>query len=251
MEKAERMIIYPAIDIRDGKAVQLVEGDFDQETVFDADPVDAARRWESLGAEWIHVVDLDGARSGHRRNQPVISRIRDAVSAKLQLGGGIRSLANAREALESGIDRVVIGSAAIGDPELVVSAISELGDAIAVGVDARDGKVAASGWTKQTDIDAVDLAARFGSLGLAHLVFTDIHRDGRLQGPNIEALAMMIERFEGNVIASGGISSLSDVQRVRETGAAGAIIGTALYRRHIALPDALAIANTTPPGVQP
>lgn len=244
------MIIYPAIDIRDGKAVQLVEGDFDQETIFDADPVDAARRWESLGAEWIHVVDLDGARSGRRRNQEVIARIRDSVSAKLQLGGGIRSLANARDALESGIDRVVIGSAAISDPELVVSAIGELGAGfVAVGVDARDGKVAASGWTQQTDIDAQELAARFGSLGLAHLVFTDIHRDGRLQGPNIDALSMMIGRFEGDVIASGGISSLSDVQRVRETGAAGAIIGTALYRRHIALPDVLAIGNTTPPGV--
>lgn len=245
------MIIYPAIDIRDGKAVQLVEGDFDQETIFDADPVDAARRWESLGAEWIHVVDLDGARSGHRRNQEVIARIRDSVSAKLQLGGGIRSLANARDALESGIDRVVIGSAAISDSELVVSAIGELGaGVVAVSVDARDGKVAASGWTQQTDVDAQELAARFGSLGLAHLVFTDIHRDGRLQGPNIDALTMMIRRFEGGVITSGGISSLSDVQRVRETGAAGAIIGTALYRRHIALPDALAIGNTTPPGVQ-
>lgn len=242
------MIIYPAIDIRGGKAVQLVEGDFDRETVFDADPVDAARRWESLGAEWIHIVDLDGARSGHRRNQDVIERIRDAVSARIQLGGGIRSLDDARHAHASGIDRVVIGSAAISDPGLVAAAIGELGNAVAVGVDARDGKLAVSGWTEQTDVDAGELAARLGSIGLHHLVFTDIQRDGHLQGPNIEALTAMIERFPGDVIASGGISSLSDVQRVRETGAAGAIIGTALYRRHIALPDALAIGNTTPPG---
>lgn len=244
------MIIYPAIDIRGGKAVRLVEGNFDKETVFDADPGDAAKRWEALGATWIHVVDLDGARDGRRQNGDEIARIRAAVSAQIQLGGGIRSLEDARAAHASGVDRIVIGSAAISDPDLVTSAIAEFGDGVAIGLDARNGKLAARGWTEQTDVDAVEFAERLGMLGLSHVVFTDIHRDGRLQGPNIEALTLMIERFPGNVIASGGISSLSDVQRVRETGAAGAIIGAALYQRHIALPDALAVGARPSPGVQ-
>ena len=244
------MIIYPAIDIRGGKAVRLVEGNFDQETVFDADPVDAAKRWEALGAAWIHIVDLDGARDGRRQNGEVVARVRASVSAQIQLGGGIRSLEDARQARASGVDRIVIGSAAISNLDFVASAIAEFGDAIAVGLDARNGKLAANGWTDQTEVDAVDFAGRLGMLGLSRVVFTDIHRDGRLQGPNIEALTLMIERFPGSVIASGGISSLSDVQRVRETGAAGAIIGAALYQRRIALPDALAVAATPSPGVE-
>lgn len=246
----QSMIIYPAIDIRGGKAVRLVEGDFDRETVFAADPVEAARRWESLGAEWIHIVDLDGAREGVRRNDELIRNIRAAVSARLQLGGGIRSLDDVRSARAIGVDRVVIGSAAISNQDVVVQALHQFGDAIAVGMDARNGKLAASGWTEQTEVQARELAEHYGTLGLAHLIFTDIHRDGRLQGPNIEELAMMIDRFPGNVIASGGISSLSDVQRVRETGAAGAIIGAALYHQRLALSDAIAVA-TTRPDVQP
>jgi phosphoribosylformimino-5-aminoimidazole carboxamide ribotide isomerase len=244
------MIIYPAIDIRGGKAVRLVEGDFNQETTFDADPVEAARRWETLGATWIHIVDLDGARDGWRQNGEVIERIREAVSARIQLGGGIRSLQDIRAARAIGVDRIVIGSAAISDPDLVALAIHELGDAVAVGLDARNGKLATDGWTEQTDVDAAELAERYGRLGLAHVIFTDIFRDGRLQGPNLEALATMIERFPDSVIASGGISSLSDVQRVREAGAAGAIIGSALYHRHISLPDAIAVANAAPTGAQ-
>lgn len=243
------MIIYPAIDIRGGKAVRLVEGDFNRETEFDADPVDAARRWESLGAEWIHIVDLDGAREGVQRNTQVIWSIRAAVSARLQLGGGIRSLADVRSAREIGVDRVVIGSAAIHDREVVVQALQEFGDAIAIGMDARNGKLAASGWTEQTEIAATDLAEHYGARGLSHLIYTDIQRDGRLQGPNIEELTTMIDRFPGQVIASGGIASLSDVLRVREAGAAGAIIGAALYHRRLALPDAITIATRS--EVQP
>ncbi len=244
------MIIYPAIDIRGGKAVRLVEGDFNQETTFDADPVEAARRWEALGAEWIHIVDLDGARDGQRQNDVVVQRIRDTVKVRLQVGGGIRSPEDIRETLAIGVDRVVIGSAAISNPDLVAWAVQEFGDAVAVGLDARNGKLATRGWTHQTDVDAVDLAGQFGKLGLRHVIFTDIHRDGRLQGPNLDALATMIDRFPGHVIASGGVSSLSDVQHVRATGASGVIIGAALYHRHIALPDAIAIGNTAPAGAQ-
>ncbi len=237
------MIVYPAIDIRGGRAVRLVEGDFNQETVFDADPADAARRWEALGAEWIHVVDLDGARDGERVNQDAIERIRAAVTTRLQLGGGLRSVDDLREVQELGIDRMVIGSAAIRDPEMVEEAIRFHGDAIAVGLDARDGKLAAEGWLEQTDVDALALAERFSAAGLAHLVFTDIRRDGRLQGPNLKALEAMVAAVPAGVIASGGVGSLADIRHVRDHGAAGVIIGAALYHRRITLADAISVAS--------
>lgn len=245
------MIIYPAIDIRGGKAVRLVEGDFAQETTYDDDPAAAARRWESLGADWIHVVDLDGARAGVRRNAESISRIRQVVRSRLQLGGGIRSLEDARAAFALGVDRVIIGSAAIGDPKLVAEAVREFGDAVAVGLDARNGKVAANGWVEQTDVDALTLAERYGAGGLSHVIFTDIHRDGRLKGPNLDALVSMIARFPGDVIASGGIGALADVEAVRSTGAAGAIIGSALYRGRVDFREALRTASESPSGATP
>lgn len=237
------MIVYPAIDIRGGKTVRLVEGDFDRETTFDADPVNAARRWEALGAEWIHIVDLDGARSGERANRVVIERIRNGVATKLQLGGGLRSLADLLDVQAIGIDRMVIGSAAIREPEFVEEAIRHYGDAIAVGLDARDGKLAAGGWLDQTDMDALEVARRFSSAGLAHVVFTDIRRDGRLEGPNLDALEAIVTGALTGVIASGGIGTLSDIRHVRECGAVGVIIGAALYQQRISLADAIAVAN--------
>ena len=237
------MIVYPAIDIRGGKAVRLVEGDFDQETSFDADPAEAARRWEALGAEWIHIVDLDGARDGARANRAAIERIRGAVSTRLQLGGGLRTLHDLRDVAAIGVDRMVIGSAAISDPELVERAIEVHGTAIAVGLDARDGKLAVNGWVEQTDVDALELARRYAGAGLAQIVFTDIRRDGRLEGPNLEVLTEMVVGLSIDVIASGGIGSLSDIRHVRECGAAGAIIGAALYHHRISLADAIAVAN--------
>lgn len=240
------MIVYPAIDVRGGKTVRLVEGDFSQETTFDADPVEAARRWEALGAEWIHIVDLDGARDGVRANRDVIERIRDAVSANLQLGGGLRLADDLHDVRAIGIDRMVIGSAAIYDPEMVEAAIEAYGDAIAVGLDARDGKLAAAGWLDQTDIDALELARRFANAGLAQVIFTDIRRDGRLEGPNLDALSAMVNGLSIEVIASGGIGSLSDVRHVRDCGAAGIIIGAALYHQHIALAGAIAVASEPP-----
>ena len=237
------MIVYPAIDIRGGKAVRLVEGDFSQETAFDADPAEAARRWEALGAEWIHIVDLDGARDGVRANRDAIERIRDAVSTSLQLGGGLRTPHDLSEVKEIGIDRMVIGSAAITDPEMVERAIDAYGLAIAVGLDVRDGKLAVNGWLDQTDVDALDLARRFAGAGLTRIVFTDIRRDGRLEGPNLEALAKMVDGLSIEVIASGGIGSLSDIRHVRDCGAAGVIIGAALYHHRISLGDAIAVAR--------
>lgn len=238
------MIIYPAIDIRGGRAVRLVEGDFARETQFDADPVDAARRWEAQGAEWIHIVDLDGARDGVRQNEDAIARIRAAVSVRLQLGGGHRDLASLQASHSLGIDRMVIGSAAISTPALIPAAVAAFGEAIAVGLDARDGMVATRGWLEQTSVPALDIAARVAGEGVQHIVFTDIGRDGRLEGPNVDALREMISGSRTRVIASGGISSAADVAAVRDAGAAGVIIGTALYTGAVSLPDALLIGAT-------
>lgn len=229
------MILYPAIDIRGGKAVRLVEGDFNRETAFDADPVDAARRWEAAGAKWIHIVDLDGARSGEAANQVSIARIREAVACKIQLGGGIRSLDTIDALLSSGIDRVILGSIAVTDPQVVIDAVARHGDSIAVGLDARDGKLATSGWETQTDADAFETARMMGDAGVRHIIFTDIRRDGTLTGPNVDALRQMVDATSAGVIASGGIGSDNDVLGLRDTGVSGVIIGRALYDGRIDL----------------
>ena len=242
------MIIYPAIDIRGGRAVQLVEGDFARESQFDADPADAARRWHDQGAEWIHIVDLDGARDGIRQNQAVIERIRAAVPCHLQLGGGLRDLDSLRDVANLGIDRMVIGSAAISSPELVPAAVAMFGDAIAVGLDARDGRVATHGWQTISAERAEDVAQRVAGHGVSTIVFTDIGRDGRLEGPNLEALEAMIALGAADIIASGGISTIDDVRRVHELGAAGVIIGTALYRDRVSLPAALSVGRVAAGG---
>jgi phosphoribosylformimino-5-aminoimidazole carboxamide ribotide isomerase len=238
----KNMIVYPAIDIRGGQAVRLVEGDYNQETVFDADPVDPARRWAEGGAEWIHIVDLDGARDGVRANAAVISHIRKSVPLKLELGGGLRTMDDIHAVAELGIDRMIIGSAAISNPKLVTDAVAAYGDRIAVGLDARDGKLAAHGWIDQTDVDAIEAARRFTADGVRHFIFTDIRRDGKLMGPNLEALQEMIESVPAEIIASGGVGTLHDVLAIRETGAAGVIIGAALYRGTVTLPEVMAIA---------
>lgn len=233
------MTLYPAIDIRGGKAVRLVEGDFDRETAFDADPVDAARRWEAAGASWIHIVDLDGARSGDGANRDAIARIRGAVGCNMQVGGGIRSLDTIDDLLASGIDRVILGSIAVTDPDVVLTAVTKHGDRIAVGLDARDGKLATSGWETQTDADAFHTAKKMGDSGVKHIIFTDIHRDGTLTGPNVEALQRMVASTSAGVIASGGIGSAEDVLGLRATGVSGVIIGRALYDGRIDLADLL------------
>jgi phosphoribosylformimino-5-aminoimidazole carboxamide ribotide isomerase len=236
------MIVYPAIDIRGGQAVRLIEGDYDQETVYDADPVDAARRWADGGAEWIHIVDLDGARDGIRGNSQAISRIRAAVPVKLELGGGLRAMEDIRAVADLGINRMVLGSAAIDNPALVLEAVRSFGDRIAVGLDARDGKLAAKGWLEQTDTHAVDAARHFAEAGVRHFIFTDIRRDGKLIGPNLDALRHMINSVQANVIASGGIGTNEDIRAVRETGAAGVIIGAALYKGTVDLADAIRLS---------
>jgi phosphoribosylformimino-5-aminoimidazole carboxamide ribotide isomerase len=237
------MIVYPAIDIRAGRAVRLVQGDYNAETQFDADPADAARRWVDTGAEWIHVVDLDAAKSGVRGNAEAIAAVRSAVDVPVQLGGGNRTIADVDAALAAGIDRVILGSIAITNPEFVEVAARQYGDAIAVGLDARNGKLAGNGWLDQSDVVAIDAARRFAEAGVRTFIYTDIHRDGTFTGPNLEALSELIDAVDADVIASGGIGTLDDVRAVRDAGAHGVIIGSALYHDKFELADALSIAS--------
>ncbi|MDP9370638.1 MAG: 1-(5-phosphoribosyl)-5-[(5-phosphoribosylamino)methylideneamino]imidazole-4-carboxamide isomerase [Chloroflexota bacterium] len=238
------MIIYPAIDIRAGRCVRLVEGDFDRETAFDTDPADAARRWAGAGARWIHVVDLDGAVVGEPVNTDALLRIRHAVDVKIQLGGGLRMEEHLAAAFDHGVDRVVLGTAALRDPDLVACAVERWGDRIAVALDARDGKLAADGWLDQTDVPAAETALRLQSVGVRHFVFTDIRRDGTLSGPNLPALRDLVAALDAQVIASGGVGALDDIGRVAETGAAGVIVGRAIYDGRVDLAAAIRLAES-------
>jgi phosphoribosylformimino-5-aminoimidazole carboxamide ribotide isomerase len=242
------VIIYPAIDLRDGKCVRLVEGDFSRETVFDADPAAVARRWAEAGAEWLHVVDLDGAVAGRPVNLPAIEAISAAVDVPIQLGGGLRTLENLESAFAAGISRTILGTVALEVPELVAAAVERWGDAIAVGLDARDGKLATRGWLDQSDALAVDVARALQAVGVRHFIFTDIRRDGTLSGPNLESLAELIAAVDADVIASGGVGRLADIEAAREVGAAGAIVGRALYDGRVDLAEAIALAR--PPRIE-
>jgi phosphoribosylformimino-5-aminoimidazole carboxamide ribotide isomerase len=237
------VILYPAIDIRGGRCVRLIEGDFDRETVYDADPTHAARRWAEAGAAWLHVVDLDGARTGKPVNTQSIAAIRAAVDVPMQVGGGLRSIGDLEAAFALGINRVNLGSVALSNPELVREAVSRWGDAIALALDARDGKLAADGWLAQTDSDAIEVAKRFAEIGVRHFIATDISRDGTMTGPNLESLRVLIEAVDANVIASGGIASLNDIRAIAAAGAGGAIVGRALYDGRIDLREAIAAAE--------
>ncbi len=251
------MIIYPSIDIRDGRCVRLVEGDFARETIYDDDPVRVATRWAEAGAEWIHIVDLDGSLQKRPVSIDIIASIRSVVSAsvRLQVGGGIRTMAHLDQVFAVGVDRAVLGSVAIDDPELVATAVERWGDRIAVGLDARNGFLAANGWIEQTKVAAADLAVRLGAVGVRTFIFTDIARDGTLTGPNLEALTAMAGAVSGidgirvvspsqGLIASGGVAGIDDVPAVAATGAAGMIIGRALYDGRIDLAEAIALART-------
>ena len=237
------MIVYPAIDIRAGRCVRLVEGDFARETAYDADPVDAARRWAAAGAEWLHVVDLDGAVVGEPVNTEAVRRIRAAVAIPIQLGGGLRLEEHLAAAFDHGIDRVVLGTAALRSPELVTCAVDRWSDRVAVALDTRDGLLAAEGWLDQTGALATEVALRLQAEGVRHFVLTDIARDGTLAGPNLDALRALVEVLDANVIASGGVSAIDDVARVAEVGAAGVIIGRALYDGRVDLPEAIEVAR--------
>jgi phosphoribosylformimino-5-aminoimidazole carboxamide ribotide isomerase len=233
------VIVYPAIDIRGGKCVRLVEGDFNRETVFDEDPAEVARRWQAGGATHIHVVDLDGAKAGQPVNLDAIARIRAAVGAKIQIGGGIRSLDDARMLLEAGIDRIILGSAIVADPATVGEIAHAHPGQVVAGLDARNGRLATDGWLAQSTVEATDAARAMFKIGVRTIIYTDIHRDGTLAGPNLEALRAMIAIEGAEIIASGGVGAIADVAAIAEAGAAGVIIGRALYDGRVTLTDAL------------
>jgi len=232
------MEIIPAIDLRGRRCVRLIQGDYTREVVFSNDPPDMARHWENQGVRRLHVVDLDGAKEGAPRNLEVVRAICDAVSIPVQLGGGIRDVDTARHALEAGVDRVIVGTAAL-DPEAAQAFACELGEKVVAGIDARDGLVAVHGWVDTTEIRALDLAQKLISFGYRWIVFTDIASDGMLHGPNIPALRAMVQSVDASVIASGGIVTLDDLRAARDAGAAGAIVGLALYTGKLNLKEAL------------
>lgn len=238
------MIIYPAVDIRGGRAVRLHQGDFAREVVFYDSPAEAARNWIDQGAEWLHVVDLDGARSGAPSNRAAIAAIA-ALPARLQLGGGLRRMEAIESAIADGADRVVLGTAAVEDPALFVAACRRFPGQIAVGIDARDGVVATRGWARNAGADAVDLARICERQGAAAIIYTDIDRDGMLGGINTERLAQVSAAVDIPVIASGGVADLSDVDAASAAGAAGLIIGRALYDGRVDLRAALTNADGT------
>ncbi len=239
------MILYPAIDIRGGRCVRLIEGDFNRETTYDSDPSVAARRWVEAGAQWLHIVDLDGAVEGRPINREAVAQIRASVDVSIQLGGGLRQLTDLEDAFATGVDRAILGTVALRDPELVISAVARWDDRIAVALDARDGRLATDGWLGQTDTRAVEAAQRLAQRRVRHFIYTDIRRDGTLSGPNLEGLSELVEKVDADVIASGGIASLDDIKAAANVGATGAIIGRALYDGRVDLAEALALFRPT------
>ena len=235
------MILYPAIDLKDGQAVRLLRGEMDAATVFSDDPAAQARSFAEAGCEWIHLVDLNGAFAGRPVNADAVEAILAAIDVPAQLGGGIRDMATIEDWLDKGVARVILGTVAVEDPDLVRLAARAFPGRIAVGIDARGGRVATRGWAEETDVDATDLARRFADAGVAAIVYTDIDRDGAMGGPNVAATEALARAVEIPVIASGGVSSLADLDRLRATGVvAGAISGRALYDGAIDLRAALA-----------
>ncbi|RBI86172.1 1-(5-phosphoribosyl)-5-((5-phosphoribosylamino)methylideneamino)imidazole-4-carboxamide isomerase [Rhodosalinus halophilus] len=236
------MILYPAIDLKDGQAVRLLRGEMEQATVFNDDPADQARVFVKAGAEWLHLVDLNGAFAGRPVNADAVEAILAACpGTPAQLGGGIRDMSTIEGWLEKGLARVILGTVAVEDPELVRAAARAFPGRIAVGIDARDGRVATRGWAEETEVEATDLARRFEDAGVAAIIYTDIDRDGAMGGPNVPATEALARAVGIPVIASGGVSSLADLIALRDTGViAGAISGRALYDGKLDLREALA-----------
>lgn len=237
------MILFPAIDIRNGRCVRLTEGKFECETVFAEDPAEMAVRWADAGAEYLHVVDLDGALAGQSSNTEVIKRILAKVKIPVQVGGGIRTLANIENMLALGVTRVILGSVAVRNPELVREACQKFPGQVVVGIDAKNGEVAVEGWGIGGGIGAEELAKKMAAVGVEHIIFTDISRDGMLAGVNVEATAELAKTSGIKVIASGGVASLADIKalQAREAdGIEGCIIGKAIYTGALDLKEALA-----------
>lgn len=240
------MILYPAIDLKDGQCVRVLHGDLDTATVFNNSPADQARQWADAGFHWIHVVDLNGAVQGKAVNEKAVEAILEAVSVPVQLGGGIRSIRDVERWIEAGVSRVILGTVAVTQPEIVREAARLWPEQIAVSVDVRGGKVATQGWTESSDLDAVTVAKRFEDVGVGALIITDIDRDGTVMGFNVEAFGAIADAVAIPVIAAGGLASVDDIVKLKArkgTEVAGAVLGRALYNGAIIPAEALQAAG--------
>jgi len=233
------MEVIPAIDLKGGKCVRLYQGDYGQETVFSQEPVDVARRWQELGARRLHIVDLDGAARGQLCHASLVEEIARLVVIPLQIGGGLRRLETVEQVLELGVERAILGTAAIEDRELIREVCRKFGERIIVSIDARDGYVATHGWRDRTTVTAIALVESVAALGVRRFVYTDIARDGTLSEPNFDAVAELVSKTSLPIIASGGISSLEHIKKLARLGVEGAIVGRALYTGDIDLKEAL------------
>ena len=240
------MILLPAVDILEGKAVRLTQGEFDQTTVYDADPLEAARRWLDEGARALHVVDLDGARRGEPVNIEHVRRITAELSIPVQVGGGLRNIGAVRDAIDAGAARVVIGTAAYRDIDFLDEAIAEFGDRVVVSIDAREGHLAGAGWTEQTDIPIEAVIERLGARGVRRYVYSSIDRDGMLTGPDLDGARRVADAVRGTYAYSGGVGSLEDLHslvELRQVNLNGVIVGKALYERQFTVADAQAVLD--------
>ncbi len=242
------MLIIPAIDLKEGKCVRLEQGLMDKATIYSIDPATTAKHWESQGAELLHVVDLDGAFAGAPKNLSAITAIRSAVKMPIEVGGGIRDMAMIRRLVSIGIDRIILGTAAIVNPSFVQAACTVFPEKIIVGIDAKDGMVAIKGWAEVTTVKAIDLAKQMQDYGVIAVIYTDIRRDGMLSGPNIEATRALAESLDIPVIASGGVSSVKDIQAlldIQHSGVQGVVVGKSIYGGSLNLKQAIALAKAT------
>lgn len=240
---AMTMIILPAIDIKDGKCVRLYQGDYNTVEQVASDPLETALSFQNTGAKWLHMVDLDGAKDASLSNKEIFLHVAKNTQLKMELGGGIRDVNAAVFYLENGIERVILGSAAVKNPQLVKDLVKDYHDRIIVGIDAKNGMVSTEGWLDVSDVNYITLAKEMEAIGVKHIVYTDISKDGTLSGPNLEQLNEINEAVSCNIIASGGISNISDIHALKKLNVYGVICGKSLYKNTLSLTEALAVAR--------
>jgi phosphoribosylformimino-5-aminoimidazole carboxamide ribotide isomerase len=237
------MIIFPAMDLRNGKCVRLYQGEFSSSQVVGENPIEVALAFKEQGAEYLHIVDLDGVLMGSTENLDIVTAVIEATGLRVQLGGGIRTMAAIETLIEKGVSRVILGTAALNNKELVKEAVKRYREKIVVGIDAKNGLVAVDGWVNVSNSNYIDFAKAMEQVGVKNIIFTDISRDGTLSGPNLEATALLNESVSCNIIASGGMKDLEDIERLTELKMHGAIIGKALYSKSISLNEAIAVGK--------
>lgn len=237
------MKIYPAIDVKDGHCVRLSQGNFDKVIKYSDDPVEIGLKWEEAGAEYLHVIDLDGARTGVPQNISIISELAVKLGIPIQLGGGIRTLETVEIILCKGVQRVILGTSAVRNPKFVKEALKNFASSIVIGIDAKDGIVAIEGWAKVSEFTAHGFAKKMEDLGAQTIIYTDIARDGMLNGPNLHAMEAMTRDVSVDIIASGGVSCIDDIKNLKEIGVSGVIVGKALYTEDVILKEAIEVAR--------